>query len=50
MTVTVRDYAGGKREVDIRFKLPNGDPVRKKLVVDMAKMELIRFAGQVVKT
>lgn len=37
MSVTVRDYPGGKHEVDIRFKLPNGDTVRKKIVLDMGR-------------
>lgn len=32
MSVTIRDYAGGRKEADIRFRLPNGEIVRKKLV------------------
>jgi integrase len=32
MTVRVRDYAGGRKEVDIRFRLPNGEFVRKRFV------------------
>jgi len=32
MSVTVRDYPGGRKEVDIRFRLPNGEVFRRKLV------------------
>lgn len=32
MSITVRDYAGGRKEVDVRFRLPNGEVFRRKLV------------------
>jgi len=43
MTVKVRDYTGGKHEVDIHFTLPNGEKVRRKLVVDMSRSAARRW-------
>jgi len=46
MTVTIRDYPGGRKEADIRFRLPNGEVVRKKLVCPVSSTSGARRWGE----
>ena len=46
MTVTIRDYPGGRKEADIRFRLPNGQNVRKKLVCPVTSESGARRWGE----
>lgn len=46
MSVTIRDYPGGRKEVDIRFRLPNGNWFRRKLVAPMPATSAARRWGE----
>lgn len=46
MTVRVRDYSQGRKEVDIRFHLPNGEVVRKRFVAPVSSESGARRWGE----